>query len=59
MGEKDCFLWYSTLFHTEDPSSAPNVPLSQIVDLTQADSCEGPLSVEARYESECLEGMGK
>ena len=35
------------------------MPLSQIVDLEQADSCEGTLSVEARYESKCPEGMGK
>jgi len=45
-----CAFYYPPLFNiSEDPSSAPNVPLSQIVDLEQADSCEGTLSVEARY----------
>ena len=36
------------LLFTEDPRSAPNVPLADIVDLKQSDSCQGDLSVEGR-----------
>jgi len=45
-----CAFYYPPLFNiSEDPSSAPDVPLANIVDLKQSDSCQGPLSVEGRY----------
>merc|ERR1712212_1210938 len=46
-----CAFYYPPLFNiSEDPSSAPDVPLASIVDLKQADSCQGDLSVaEGRY----------
>ena len=40
---------------TEDPSSAPDVPLASILDLKQSDSCQGDLSsVEGRWKSQTV-----
>ena len=47
-GKRICYFLVYPLF-TEDPSSAPDVPLASILDLKQSDSCQGDLSsVEGR-----------